>query len=186
MNKCDERVNNVENWSTVGKKIKILEDCPRKPAGQQAFERFPQNIPEVKNLRHVESMVRLARSDHSLLPLTSLLRAAPSLYEFKMKFPVAKASSNGMKVIKEEQPLQCLKTVEILGFVGGAADTELVLYLLENAVELEKLIIDTCEPCFMGTSLESEHRGCDKCEAARQRAAELVARVPPGAELVVL
>uniref|UniRef100_A0A2P2LT25 Uncharacterized protein n=1 Tax=Rhizophora mucronata TaxID=61149 RepID=A0A2P2LT25_RHIMU len=33
MNKCDEGVNDVENGSTVGKKIKILEDCPRKPAG---------------------------------------------------------------------------------------------------------------------------------------------------------
>jgi hypothetical protein len=51
--------------------------------------------------------------------------------------------SGGRKVKKSPKCLlHCLKLVELVGFVGQPIDVEYVGYLVENAVELEKIIID--------------------------------------------
>ena len=43
-------------------------------------------------------------------------------------------------------PLQHLKVVELLGYYGRRSELELVEYFLENAIVLEKLIIDPRGP----------------------------------------
>lgn len=39
-----------------------------------------------------------------------------------------------------------LKELELVGFCGAACEVELVMYILENAAELQKIIIDTRSP----------------------------------------
>lgn len=68
------------------------------------------------------------------------------------------------------------------GFVGCAADTELALYFLKNAVSLNKLIIDPNMLDLCGGPRDLvETKGK---RAARKRARQL--DVPSGVELVVL
>jgi hypothetical protein len=65
--------------------------------------------------------------------------------------------SGGRKVKKSPKCLlHCLKLVELVGFVGQPIDVEYAGYLVENAVELEKIIIDPRDPLMIGWPLDSE------------------------------
>ncbi|KAL6214981.1 hypothetical protein ACLB2K_014413 [Fragaria x ananassa] len=88
-----------------------------------------------------------------------------------------------------ESPHRCLKVVRFTGFIGlnSVIDTELAMYLIQNAVVLEKLTIDiemnTFENCYMKPDPEKLAR---KLEARKQRALQFGAQLPPGAELIVM
>lgn len=83
-------------------------------------------------------------------------------------------------------PHQCLKVVGFVGFSGCPIDYEIAIYLLENAVNLEKITIDTTEPYMRGIP-SSVYKGYEeKLEAKRARALTLKTELPPGAQLVVL
>jgi hypothetical protein len=56
------------------------------------------------------------------------------------------------KVINYD-PNEHLKEVEIVGFVGRAIDIELIVYLLESAIKLEKIVINPCSPICSGYPL---------------------------------
>ena len=56
----------------------------------------------------------------------------------------------------------------LVGFVGQPIDVEYVGYLVENAVELEKIIIDPRDPLMIGRPLDSED--IELIQAARERA----------------
>jgi hypothetical protein len=58
--------------------------------------------------------------------------------------------------------------VELVGFVGQPIDVEYVGYLVENAVELEKIIIDPQDPFMIGRPMDSED--IELIQAARERA----------------
>lgn len=79
---------------------------------------------------------------------------------------------------------ESLKVVEIVGWVGNAADTELAVYLLEKAVSLDKMIIDPGHPSLLIRSVfeESSKKGED---AARERAKQLERKLPAGTKLVI-
>ncbi|KAG5537098.1 hypothetical protein RHGRI_024514 [Rhododendron griersonianum] len=79
---------------------------------------------------------------------------------------------------------ESLKVVEIVGWVGNAADTELAVYLLEKAVSLDKMIIDPGHPSLFLRSVfeESRKKGED---AARERAKQLDRKLPAGTKLVI-
>jgi hypothetical protein len=77
-----------------------------------------------------------------------------------------------------------LKEVEIVGFVGRAIDIELIVYLLESAIKLEKIVIKTCCPTVVGTPCEAEE--IENNEGVRECAKQLKKYLPLGAELVIL
>lgn len=87
-------------------------------------------------------------------------------------------------------PHQCLKVVGFVGFCGCPIDYEIAIYLLENAVNLEKITIDTTEPFMRGIPSSVfkgyEEKYEEKLEAKRARALTLKTELPPGAQLVVL
>ncbi|CAK9143461.1 unnamed protein product [Ilex paraguariensis] len=76
------------------------------------------------------------------------------------------------------------KVVEFMGFVGRTNDVELVMYLLENAVSLEKMIIDVRDPLSVGKPLEFNET--DKKQAARECGRQLKANLPFGAKLEII
>lgn len=78
-----------------------------------------------------------------------------------------------------------LKVVEIAGYYGGTSDFELAMYFIENAVALDKVVIDPC--CQHSHWIRSPES--TKCEelAGRSRAyRQFQGKVPMGVELVLL
>ncbi|KAI8533977.1 hypothetical protein RHMOL_Rhmol10G0052800 [Rhododendron molle] len=79
---------------------------------------------------------------------------------------------------------QCLKVVELVGFIGHAKDVELASHLLEIAVSLDKLVINPRYPFYLDYPdmiMETE-----ALERGRKCARLLETKLPPGARLVVL
>ena len=81
-------------------------------------------------------------------------------------------------------PNEHLKELEIVGFVGRAIDIELIVYLLESATHLEKIVINPRSPSIVGTPWEIE--ATEKNEGATECAKQLKKILPLGAELVIV
>ncbi|XP_027152894.1 F-box/LRR-repeat protein At3g58900-like isoform X4 [Coffea eugenioides] len=105
-------------------------------------------LPQLTNLKEFV-LIASASKDHSLIGFTSLIRASPNLEKF-----VLKLESWWDDMVRRDRklkkaasfPLQHLKVVELLGYYGRRSELELVEYFLENAIVLEKLIIDPRDP----------------------------------------
>ncbi|KAK9278637.1 hypothetical protein L1049_028210 [Liquidambar formosana] len=154
----------------------------------QLFSYIPK-FPELSNLKQLE-LVLNGSSGRSLLECTSLLKASPSLYRFVLKFvelDESKQEKLKVKVRIAKCPHRCLKVVELVGFVGCRNDIELALYVLKNAVSLEKIIIDPRSVYATGMQWDcGDPRDPEVKLAARARAKQLETRLPPGVELVIL
>ncbi|KAL4634235.1 hypothetical protein ACB092_04G185200 [Castanea dentata] len=90
---------------------------------------------------------------------------------------------NALGTIKEKKakyPHQCLKMVELVGFVGGTLDMELALDVLNNALSLETIIIDTRIP--FGKHISDP----EKKLTAIARARQLETTLPPGIKMVIM
>ena len=85
---------------------------------------------------------------------------------------------------RAEYSHQCLKVFELISFVGCAIDMELAMYIINNVVSLEKIIIDTRSPDVEEMLLDS--RDHEKNLAAISCARQLETRLPLGVELVIL
>ncbi|GFP93101.1 putative F-box/FBD/LRR-repeat protein at1g66290 [Phtheirospermum japonicum] len=108
-------------------KTKFIEDC-----------KFPV-LPNLKKL----AIEFFGRRDESLIGLTSFIRAAPYIQEFVIKvrwYKLLRTDRNVKNAI--HSPHQHLKVVKFLGYYGRSSDVELVRYLMDNCVVLEKIIID--------------------------------------------
>ncbi|PHU20270.1 hypothetical protein BC332_11421 [Capsicum chinense] len=82
-------------------------------------------------------------------------------------------------------PLHHLKVVKLWGFYSGTFHLELVRYFLENAVALEKIIIDPTSPIFCRVPWSPEE--IKHQQRARNLAKlQLEGEVPPAIELVIL
>ncbi|XP_058228284.1 F-box/LRR-repeat protein At2g42730-like [Rhododendron vialii] len=159
-------------------------------------------FPEFLNLKKVELQVT-AYSDQSILCLTSLIDASPCLYKLVLKlryssrcFSEPDTEAEEFAVWRRGKPreegrsrrLECLKVVEIAGWVGNTSDTEFALNLLENAALLDKIIIDPSHPSFLQRRVST---CCWNAEpnvlaGARERAKLLETKLPPGTELVIV
>ena len=87
-------------------------------------------------------------------------------------------------VTRDEYPHQCLKVFELIGFVGCAIDMELAMYIINNVVSLEKIIIDTRSLDVEEMLLDS--RDHEKNLSAIACARHLETRLPLGVELLIL
>lgn len=78
-----------------------------------------------------------------------------------------------------------LKMVEIVGYYGRTSDAELAMYFIENAVALEKIVIDPRNQIL--ERLPAGIAQIKKEEAARRHAMkQLDSRKPPGLQLLIL
>ncbi|KAK6135829.1 hypothetical protein DH2020_030437 [Rehmannia glutinosa] len=125
-------------------------------------------FPELPKLKQLILKVG-AWNDDSLLEFTSLIKACPNLNRFVLQLIWMSPSKRRRKVLKAAKcSHQFLKLVEIVGYYGRTSDAELVLYFIENAVALQKIIIDP-----RNQILERSPIGIDqikKEESARRRA----------------
>ncbi|KAK2975863.1 hypothetical protein RJ640_022651 [Escallonia rubra] len=143
------------------------------------FFRFPK----LHKLRNLTWKVD-TNDSVSLLGLTSLIEASPSLQKFTLELSWSDHEFERELEKAIGCPHPCLQVVEVVGFVGRTIDVELVMYLLEHAGKLERIVLNPAFPWTIGTPLEFiEFKGT---KAARECALQLKASVPRGAELVVL
>ncbi|KAL8048619.1 hypothetical protein ABFS82_07G076300 [Erythranthe guttata] len=114
---------------------------------------FPQ-LPKLKKL----VIYYWVDGEQSLMGLTSLIRASPNLQEFVLRLTVWDYLRSDEEVKNSIKfPHEHLKVVMFCGYCGRSSDAELVGYILDNCVALEKLVIDPRYPFFLrGTPSDTE------------------------------
>ncbi|KAF5751303.1 F-box/LRR-repeat protein [Tripterygium wilfordii] len=118
----------------------ILSDEP--PEETIGLIEFPV-LPHLKNLILKVS----AADDDSLLGFTPLIKAAPSLCRLLLELSWFEPDVFLLSRPKTPREChQCLKVVEIVGFVGKTNDMEFAMYLIEHAPMLEKILLRPGKP----------------------------------------
>ncbi|KAL4341676.1 hypothetical protein GQ457_08G015550 [Hibiscus cannabinus] len=146
-------------------------------------------LPLMNQLRHMKLSVCADNMD-SLLFLSSWIKACPSLHRFTLDVttltlrPLEWGSSILYRRIKKRRKSAhpSLKVVEITGFVGETVDTELCILLIENAIELEKIVITLSVLWNTGRSSSTYY---DRRPTARKRAENLRLKYNLGNKLVI-
>lgn len=85
--------------------------------------------------------------------------------------------------VRKKLPHKCLKVIELVDFVGGTAEIEVAMSLIENAPSLEKLIISPFNLKLLG--IDPEIVEMEK-QLTRECAMQLGGTLPSGAELLLL
>ncbi|TXG50390.1 hypothetical protein EZV62_022914 [Acer yangbiense] len=127
---------------------------------------------ELPKLRHLIFKVD-ANYHSSLLDLTRMIKACPFLHKFTLKLICGGCKRKLREFPK--CPLEHLKEVEFIGFIGHPIDLELAFYFIENAPMLEKMIVNPICPYSVGTYFEFQDN--KKKQAARKRVEQLKKRV---------
>ena len=86
----------------------------------------------------------------------------------------------------KKYPNEHLKEVEIVGFAGRAIDIQLVVYLLESAINLEKIIVNPYAPYIVGIPHPANVKTTVKFEGAREAAKWLKEKLLTRAEFVIM
>ena len=79
-----------------------------------------------------------------------------------------------------KHPNECLKVVEIDGFVGREVEIDLIVCLLESAINLEKIVINPRDLHLVGTPQDKENEGTRECGEWLKK------HLPLGAELIIV
>ncbi|CAH9091756.1 unnamed protein product [Cuscuta epithymum] len=109
------------------------------------------NFPDMPKLKRLDLSFQANRKarDESVLKLTSLIRKFPILEEFVLEIIWFGCYTwTGREVTKVTQfPHQHLKVFKYLGYDGHSSDSDAVMFILENCVVLQEIIIDPiCPP----------------------------------------
>ncbi|CAL9029666.1 unnamed protein product, partial [Prunus brigantina] len=146
-------------------------------------------FPILSNLKHLELTVE---GDYklSLSQLSSFMKASPYLQRLALKLRFWENPFNeGRKIKKAAKcPHHYIKVVEVLGYCDRTNAVEHVMFLMENVVALEKLVID---PYW---SWDLHHSGSESGKRERKKEAKarchanmhLKNRVPSTVEFVCL
>ncbi|KAL7190018.1 hypothetical protein ACSBR1_039628 [Camellia fascicularis] len=110
---------------------------------------IPARITRFNSLKQLELFVMVS-SDFNLLSLTSLLNASPLLQKLHLSLHTGR--SRGRRIEQQySKHVHCeLKEVEVHGFLGRWNEMELAIYLLKNAVSLERMILSTQKRLYHG------------------------------------
>ncbi|TKY55316.1 F-box protein [Spatholobus suberectus] len=141
-------------------------------------------LPKLKNLKHLE-LIACVDDGITLGACAMLLKVSPSLWRFTLKILNTKPTFRTERKFSME--CQCsLKELELVGFCGAASEVELVLYILEHAVELKKITIDTRLPTKPKLKPLGEHFKTWDHEENRKRVRKLQEKIPHWIEFVYL
>lgn len=89
-------------------------------------------------------------------------------------------------IFETKHRYRCLKEVKLLGFYGETIELEFIKYILANATDLQKLLIDPIRPVYLGHCIEHKIRKSEDFTLPRTRARNIEALVPPSVEFVIL
>ncbi|KAI3705677.1 hypothetical protein L1987_75916 [Smallanthus sonchifolius] len=148
------------------------------------------SIPQMPNVKKL-MLTMGVEEDDCLLEVASIVEACPNLETFIIKllwFSPVKRRRKARHVANDHHLLKNLKLFKILGYFGRISDFELVAYVIDNAVALEKIVIDP--RCLPEVVIFSEKDLLKKEEAARssaeRRLKAILPKNPPGVKLVIL
>lgn len=143
-------------------------------------------FPQLSNLKQLILKVG-AWNDDCLLEFTSLIEACPHLCRFVLQL-IWMSPSKGKRKIRHAAkcPHQCLKLVEIVGYYGRTSDDEFVMYLIKNAVALQKIVIDPRHQILERNPIRTEQIKKEEAAARMSAKKQLEAKMPPGVQLVIL
>ncbi|XP_059288179.1 uncharacterized protein LOC132041488 [Lycium ferocissimum] len=140
------------------------------------------SLPKFNNLKQVMLSVSNV-TDCSHIGIPPLLDTSPNLQKFEIEFIwcYMMIVIGQMLFQKAECPYQHLKVIRYNGYLRGSSDAELMTYLLENCLALEKLIVSPC-------NFSPHSRKCSKVERrSRSRAwRQLEGKVSERVELIIL
>lgn len=147
------------------------------------------SIPEFPEFTHLQDLTLISQVTedyHSLLDWTCLIQKAPSLHRFTLQIQWIVNHRQQREIRKAPKcPHQGLKVVELHGFIGCAIDTEFAMYLIENAMALDKIVIDRRRRDFRG-DLYPKKETKKRIKAAKVCALQLQAHLPPGAMMEII
>ncbi|KAI3783513.1 hypothetical protein L1987_42597 [Smallanthus sonchifolius] len=148
------------------------------------------SIPQMPNVKQL-MLTMGVEEDDCLLEVASIVEACPNLETFIIKllwFSPVKRRRKARHVANDHHPLKNLKLFKILGYYGRISDFELAAYVIDNAVALEKIVIDP--RCRREVVIFSEKDLLKKEKAARssaeRRLKAILPKKPPGVKLVIL
>ncbi|KAE8722188.1 hypothetical protein F3Y22_tig00014304pilonHSYRG00023 [Hibiscus syriacus] len=129
-------------------------------------------FPRMSQLKEMELTAFTFDHLDSLLFLSWWVNSCPSLHRFALDFSLVRFSAReiekGRRIVHHS-----LKVVEITGFVGAAVDTELCIFFIENAIALEKMVLDPIPFHKRGGPFENIKYDRRRALVARQRAKHL-------------
>ncbi|XP_059657262.1 uncharacterized protein LOC132303839 isoform X2 [Cornus florida] len=108
-------------------------------------------FPVFDKLKQLELKIYVTSEYQSLLVFALLIEACPFLNKFVLQLELLKRRQQRIRQSFASRPHQYLKVVEFIGFVGRTNDAELAMYLIKNAVVLEKITFDSHRPFLIGT-----------------------------------
>ncbi|CAH9115446.1 unnamed protein product [Cuscuta epithymum] len=113
----------------------------------KAHDIVRSNFPEMLKLKKL-TVDFSADLDESLLGLTTFIRISPNLEEFVLMIDWSEVSSWASREVNKGTPFphQHIKVFKYLGYYGHCSDLEVVMFILENCVGLQEIIIDPAIP----------------------------------------
>ncbi|OMO79486.1 hypothetical protein CCACVL1_13628 [Corchorus capsularis] len=142
-------------------------------------------IPLLSQLKQLELHVKVDSTADSLLDYsTALIKSCPSLDRFALELRCFEPFKRRKVKRPKNYPHHSLKLVEVTGFLGQTVDIEFCRYLIENAIMLEKIIINPCFLFYKGTAYGILYVEVEK--AARERAEQFRSKYCLGDKLVIV
>ncbi|KAK9919338.1 hypothetical protein M0R45_027937 [Rubus argutus] len=140
-------------------------------------------IPTFANLKHLELIIEddCYRARRNLI---SFLKASPYLQRLVLKLEPCMEYPNCWKILKiggAHCPHYYIKVVEIAGF-WPSTSVKHVMYLIKNAVALEKIVIKPLQKWYWGGNRKER----EEVEARDQALQQLKGMVPSNIEFVCI
>ncbi|XP_061999254.1 probable disease resistance protein At5g66900 [Rosa rugosa] len=170
-----------------------------KRRAKSVMEKFFEGInalPALTSLKLLELEVNADSFYHhdfqlysKLSRLATLIKASPHLQRLVLKLCFYPAEDRDTEYLDKRMPMKlekapkwphhCLKVVEIIGYRGRPHIVEYVMDLVENAVALEKIVIDPIEPENWSCYHTIPDRRVEKSKKARDHAMHQLKRMVP-------
>ncbi|KAK9107720.1 hypothetical protein Syun_023731 [Stephania yunnanensis] len=161
-------------------------------------EELPERLPTFQNLKHL-AVIEIKVLSRNLMWIAQVLKASPLLQNLELHLDSYDYQEEPKEIERPPRvPLDHLKEVVISGAHGYLSEIELAIYVLNNAVILERMTIDPYWRHYLGDGkwqyedhqpedLWTRARRDKWAKIGRQRVLDyLQQEVPPDVELIVL
>ncbi|KAL3733453.1 hypothetical protein ACJRO7_022903 [Eucalyptus globulus] len=143
-----------------------------------------RQLPKLTSVKQLILRVPVFK-EASLLPLTLVIEACPCVRSFVLELMYPDDMLCRQRKLKrvDGPPHRYLKEVEFHNYYGRPCDLELVIYFVDNAIALEKLVVSPCEEEMVTVG---ERRMLKKLKEPRERAwQQLKGKLPSKIDLVI-